>query len=90
MNCGVVLDRRCMRLMREFMEWHFVQEDLKLFLDTHPDDEKALRDYQQASRRAMQIKDEFNRTCYALTAEEVTRDDYWQWIESPWPWEIEY
>lgn len=90
MNNGVVLDRRCMRLMRELMQWHFIHMELVLFLDTHPDDEKALRDLQRANERMMQLRDEFNRSCFALTTDAVTRDDYWQWIESPWPWEIEY
>ena len=41
---------RASQLLRQLSAADFYAQDLKLFLDTHPDDEKALELYSEADR----------------------------------------
>ncbi|MEG6616352.1 spore coat protein CotJB [Peptococcaceae bacterium 1198_IL3148] len=85
------LDRRCMRLLQELMEWGFVRYELQLFLDTHPRDRRAFEEYCRAARRVHELTMEYERYCGPLMLHGHCPEGYpWQWIETPWPWEIEY
>lgn len=68
----------------------FIHETV-LFLDTHPCDQKAmqmLRDYRRRRREA--IADyEARFGSYIKTVDDVNPKDYWNWLDSPWPWERE-
>ena len=86
------MDKRCKKLLHEIMECGFIQTELTLFLDTHPEDRKALEDYNQISRQMDYLVAEYTKCCMPLVVQDyATMMKYpWQWIETPWPWEIDY
>ena len=67
----------------------FSIHETELFLDTHPHDQKALhmlREYRRRKREAIAAYEaRFGK--YIVTTEDVPANDYWNWIDSPWPWE---
>ncbi|MBC9785367.1 spore coat protein CotJB [Heliobacillus mobilis] len=83
---------RCQRdLLRRIQELEFVAIDLNLFLDTHPDNRAALRDYSRVVDELKKLKMAYEHKYDLLTVESHAAGKYpWNWIEAPWPWEIEY
>ena len=63
--------------------------ETELFLDTHPNDAKALhmlREYRRRKREAISAYEaRFGK--YIVTTDDVPATDHWCWIDSPWPWE---
>ena len=78
-------DASCEELMRAIMEADFMATDLKLYLDIHPDDEKALELYRDAVRQYKACKATFEDTFYPLTATSAGRDGTWDWIDGTFP-----
>lgn len=69
----------CNDLMRAIMEADFVATDLKLYLDTHPDDSRALELYREAVRQYKACKATFEDTFYPLNATAAGRNGEWDW-----------
>ena len=80
-----------MEKLKYVMELEFTTIDLNLFLDTHPTDKKALNYYDKTCMELKKAKKEYEEKYGPLTYCGVTPNkNYWQWVEEPWPWEIEY
>lgn len=65
--------------------------EMVLFLDTHPSNRQALQmlhEYRHRRRDAISNYEAKYGT-YVKTADDVKSKDYWNWIDSPWPWERE-
>ncbi|PWL97207.1 MAG: spore coat protein CotJB [Selenomonadales bacterium] len=76
-------------MLRKVQAASFVLDDLKLYLDTHPTDKKALSafaKYQDEYERALA---EFSAKYGALTADSTKITNRWSWVDKPWPWELE-
>ncbi|MDN5347952.1 MAG: spore coat protein [Clostridia bacterium] len=85
------IDPRQRELLEQIMQWGFVAVDLTLFLDTHPDNREALRDYNRAVERLMALHKEYQERYGPLMAYGHHPSDYpWEWIQEPWPWEITF
>jgi len=67
----------------------FMTDDLRLFLNTHPDCEEAFDalKYFLAAERDMRKKYELHFG--PLTLEGVEDHDRYSWIHGAWPWEME-
>lgn len=78
--------------LKKLMELHFVVIELELFLDTHPNDVEALRLYNDTAMRYQNMLCEYQRKYGMIMAHSVDYTDprMWDWVEGPWPWEIEY
>lgn len=63
----------------------FAINDLALYLDTHPNDEKALALHNQYAKEYRKLYDEYERKYGPLSI--FCPCDKWRWIASPWPWE---
>ena len=74
-------------LMKEIMEYAFVEKELNLFLDTNPTDKKALEMHQSISKKLKELKEEYQEQYGPLTSEANKNSDKWTWNEGPWPWE---
>lgn len=74
-------------LMQKITECGFALMDLQLYLDTHPTDALALKEYKACSQTLKQLKDEHNDTCAPLHSD-AEDSQGWQWSRSPWPWDI--
>ena len=78
-------DVSCKELMRAIMEADFMAQDLKLYLDIHPDDTRALELYREAVRQYKACKATFEDTFYPLTATSAGRDGTWDWLDGTFP-----
>ena len=75
--------------MNTINEVSFAVDDIKLYLDTHPDDEKALDFFKEKSMIRNEALKAYAAQYGPLTID--TRDDtcsrQWDWVMQPWPWE---
>ena len=65
--------------MNEIMSVGFVCLELRLYLDTHPEDVKALEYYRNYSKNYMKLKEKYN--------ESSAKSGYNDWVNDKWPWE---
>ena len=78
-------------LKRHICALDFAIHEMVLFLDTHPEDQKAmqmLREYRR-KRKDLIASYEARFGRYVVTVDDVKPTDKWYWINSPWPWEKE-
>ncbi len=80
-------DRNKERIMKQIMALSFTQNELVLFLDTHPDNQKALAKYHEITAELNELRKFYKENFGPLTYAEVTSKTDWTWIKSPWPWE---
>ncbi len=67
----------------------FVVTDVNLFLNTHPNDTAALRFYHKYNALYRQAAAEYEAEFGPLAAGNAEAENGWNWIENPWPWELE-
>ena len=76
-------------LLQYINQISFVVSDMLLYLDTHPNDQKAL-DYcmEHITMRKHALK-EYARLYGPLTIDTAddAASDSWVWVTTPWPWE---
>lgn len=65
--------------------YQFAITDIALYLDTHPEDEKALCLHREYTRRLKDLRDKYQKVYGPLTIEYPCNK--WRWLEEPWPWE---
>ncbi len=83
------MNREQLEALKELMAQQFTVLEFQLYLDTHPTDQRALMEYNEACRQLMVLKQRYQQAYGPLTFCEAS--DYpWQWIEEPWPWQICY
>lgn len=87
MSCGCENDNNREELMKKVMAYKFAVNDMSLFLDTHPTDEKALKLHNEYVREYDKAKCEYESKYGPLSFE--TEMDSWQWVTDMWPWETE-
>lgn len=76
-------------MMKYLQAADFAVFETALYLDTHPTDEKALAYMQKHTILANQIRSEYIADFGPLQVTDITSDCYWEWVASPWPWELE-
>ncbi len=77
------------RMLREIQELEFTAIDLQLFLDTHPDNKRALADYIAISAELREAKERYERAYGPLIGYGFGMEDLehgYRWINY-WPWE---
>ena len=67
----------------------FVLQELVLYLDTHPTCTSGLARYQQARECYRQAVENYVLQYGPLQIDHVQPDCSWQWVQTPWPWEME-
>lgn len=77
------------KLLKEVMASDFTAIDLNLYLNTHPNDQKALALFNNSVQRSKMLRDKYESMYGPLTANMSTCKYPWQWIAGPWPWEKE-
>lgn len=65
--------------------YDFAINELALYLDTHPEDEKALCLHRKYCKQAKELKDKYQKVYGPLTINYPCNK--WRWLEEPWPWE---
>lgn len=76
-------------LMKEIYHVGFAIIEATLFLDTHPNDAEALNFYHQMRGRYHEVMHMYNREYGPLLNTAVMNENYWSWVATPMPWEVE-
>lgn len=86
------MDYQCVNMLRELQELEFALVELNLYLDTHPCDESALNTFNNLAERYEKARKAYEERFGPLVnfGHSGPVRAPWQWIEEPWPWEIEY
>jgi len=59
--------------------------ELGLYLDTHPEDQKAICMHREYTKQVKDLKDKYQKIYGPLTI--FYPCNKWRWLEQPWPWE---
>lgn len=70
----------------KLMQAAFMADELRLFLDTHPQERQALEAYRAAAGQVKQLQAELPD---AVCAMDAGKGGSWDWTSTPWPWEME-
>ena len=84
-SCNNENSSRRAELLKEIMSLDFALTELQLYLNNHPEDEKALCLYKKYAKELKELKDGYQKVYGPLTKEFPCNK--WRWLEEPWPWE---
>ena len=73
------------KLLKQIMEYKFYINDLTLYLDTHPNDKKALSMHNEYVKKLKEVTKTFEELYGPLTIETVMES--WEWAQDLWPWQ---
>jgi spore coat protein JB len=78
-------------LLKQLTALDFVTVDMNLYLDTHPNDQAAIEEYNKAVGEAKAVRRDYEKI-YGPVSDFRTPSDAKQftWINGPWPWEKEF
>lgn len=74
------------KLLRRVSALQFATYELRLFLDTHPDNKEALEMMNSYKKKYEAVKAEYEKEFGPLTLNGYNSDE---WLKDPWPWENE-
>ena len=74
-----------MKMLKEIKCLEFAIVELAEYLDTHPNDEKALCLHNKYCKELKELKDIYQKIYGPLTINYPCNK--WRWLEEPWPWE---
>lgn len=83
------MDKRQYEKLIELMEISFCLLDINLFLDTHPNDQKALMLHNTWAKKYQELNYEYSSMYGPLQNTMLSKYPY-EYVQSPWPWEIDY
>ena len=88
-SCSCMCDNKNDHIREEMItkikELDFAIIELALYLDTHPDDEKALCLHRRYAKELKELKDKYQKVYGPLSI--YFPCNKWRWLEEPWPWE---
>ena len=90
-NSQSVQNQQCnkSRYIADVYELGFVMVETALYLDTHPDDGEALAFYADMKHQYAEAVRLYNENVGPLSFYHVTNENYWNWVATPMPWEME-
>lgn len=74
-------------LRLEIQRYSFAAHDMRLYLDTHPEDTRAFAVFQNLTQTAQKLTEEFESKYGPLDAAASARGTEDLWVNCPWPWE---
>ena len=72
-------------MLKQIKSYNFAVIELSLYLNTHPEDERALMLHKRYSEELEELKDKYQKVYGPLTI--YYPSDEWNWVKTPWPWE---
>ena len=84
-DCRDERDLRRLEMIDQIKSLDFAIIELGLYLDTHPDDQKALCMHREYCKQVKNLKDKYQKMYGPLTI--FYPCNKWRWLEQPWPWE---
>lgn len=77
------------RVKRELAQLSFAMDELRLFLDTHPEDEAALAASNEVRSKREAVVRQYERLVGPVNFYQAGGECSWDWLRAPWPWELE-
>ena len=74
------------KLLKEIMILDFAAVDLGLYLNTHPNDERAINLYNTVINKADGCRTNFEKFFGPLCSFRSSSRKCWTWADNPWPW----
>lgn len=75
-------------LLEQWQQYSFALVDLNLYLDVYPNDKDALNLFNKYAEIKREITDKYEKMYGPLTIDGEMTASSWNWIKSPWPWEV--
>lgn len=76
------------KLLKTIQMYDFSLYELNLYLDTHPNCQRALNYFKKYLTLKNKAVDEYTRRFGPITAEHLNDDTTsWEWATQPFPWE---
>jgi len=79
--------KKGMEYMRKLQELQFAAVEIRLYLDTHPHDQRAQQDYSEITYHIKKIIPHVEHYYGPLTQFRYSRENPERWVTEPWPWE---
>jgi spore coat protein JB len=76
-------------VMKLVYELGFAMTETVLYLDTHPDDAEALAYYAEMKEKYHDAVRYYSKNFGPLSSLHVNAENYWSWVMTPMPWEVE-
>ena len=77
------------QMLEEIQANDFVALELNLYLNTHPNDFEAIKQFNDVSLKSMEMKVEFEKHFGPLMNFGRSFSNYpWNWKDAPWPWQV--
>lgn len=70
-------------------QFSFMLDELVLFLDTHPDCQEAIEAYNHYKHLRCEAISDYTEMYGPISKYDVNVNNYWDWVNKPWPWEGE-
>lgn len=84
-TCECGRDMRRQEMIDQIKSLDFAIIELGLYLDTHPEDQRALCMHREYCKEVKDLKDKYQKMYGPLTI--FYPCNKWRWLEEPWPWE---
>ncbi len=78
-----------MEALIHLMEFEFALTETALYLNTHPNDERALRIHNSNSAHYLILKEDYEMR-YGLLTNQGISGYPWNYVDEPWPWDIDF
>lgn len=88
LGCGCGNNAGGAALLQKIQEIDFSIYETVLYLDAYPECREALAYYHDLLARRAVLVAQYNRDSGPLTAFENLSQSSWDWVKSPWPWQI--
>ncbi len=75
-------------LLRKIQALSFAKVETELYLDTHPDNKRALEYYKDLLEELDEAMTEYQNKYGPLFAEGVVGQS-WDWVKKKWPWQLD-
>ncbi len=81
-------DSKREEMLKNIQELTFAAVELNLYLDNHPENKKALCDYNMFTEKLMELTKAYEMRYGVLANFGHCPSQYpWTWVNEPWPWE---
>lgn len=77
------------QLLYQIMKIEFALIETSLYLNTHPNDQAALMNHNMLSQQLSMLTNRYEALYGPLTSQGRSQH-CWKFINSPWPWEMNY
>lgn len=64
----------------------FAINDLNLYLDLHPEDQKIYETFKTYTKECIELKDRYAKEFGPLSLDQTMSSKY-EWMKNPWPWD---